>query len=457
MADSQILEWALRVDTKEGTAELKQVSNYFDKVGQEGERAGKRGGKGLDSLFGKTIKLNQALELAKKAFNLLRTPVEALINTGAKFETLRLQLDTVLQSAEKGKEYFQWIKEFSASTPFQIEGLTESVLLLESFGINARSSLKTIGDASAALNTDMKELSRVLGQVYAKPNASMEEMLQLIERGVPVFKILQEQLGLTAAQVGDIGRQGIAGKKVYEALLKGMDQYYGGAMQKMSKTWTGMWSTLKDKFSLFLGQVAGPVLEKLKGKLDSLLQKIDKWAQDGTLEKWAHDIAGFVSDAINALAEIGTFIWEWKDELIFIAKQLVVIFAAKKLNIFGKGLAGVLDKFGGFVKELKNAPTYFKVLRAEGNSVFKSLKGSIGGLGGKIGGLKGALGNLGPIAAAAFVGWEIGSAINDVLGLPSSNGSTSQGRNEASLSEVRKEGRRYGICPKYAKGPVIGY
>jgi tape measure domain-containing protein len=215
MADSTtVLTYTVKVNTAGGTASVKKVRDAFDDLSRQAKKNLSEAGQKFDGLFSKLTNLNLGLELAKKAFHLLSTPIEKIISVGSKFEDLQLQLETVLQSADRAKEYFTWIKDFAAKTPFQMEGLTESVIMLESFGIDGQKYLRTFGDAAAGLKIPLNELSRVMGQIFAKPTAQAEEMLQLTERGVPVMRILRQELGLTAAQVGNIGREGIAGQNI---------------------------------------------------------------------------------------------------------------------------------------------------------------------------------------------------------------------------------------------------
>lgn len=384
------LEVLLEVDSTSGIAEIKRTGKALDAIGTTSETTGRRAGRAFDSIGGSVFKVNQLIEFSQRAFRLLSTPMEKIISVGAKFETIELQLSTILQSAEKGKEYFEWIRDFSATTPFRIEGLAESVAMLESFGIDSKTHLRTFGDAASALQIPLNDLSRVMGQIWSKPTAQMEEMLQLIERGVPVAKILQEQMGLTADQIANIGRQGIKGKEVFEALAKGMKETYGGAMEKFSGTWTGMISTLQDKADLFLGKIGGPVLENLKGRLDSLLERIDQWAEDGTLEKTAKEIADFISDAIDTIADIGKFLWEYKEEIIAFAKVFATLWAVDKINKFGQSIAGLIGNIKGGIKTLKSG----------------------------VGGLTGFLGKMGLAAGVAFGAFTITDKIvNDVLGL----------------------------------------
>ena len=346
-----LVEYRLKFDTSSGEIALEKLDDAFDEVGESGKRAAKKSKNALDDLGAKIISVNQMTELLKKGFDLVSKPLEYLVNVGAKFEDLRLQLETVLQSSEKAESYFAWIKDFASSTPFQLEGLTQSVILLESFGINGQKYLRTFGDAAAGLKIPLNDLSRVMGQIWSKPRAQSEEMLQLIERGVPVVRILGEELGLTAAQIGDIGNQGIAGQAGFEALTRGMEKYYGGAMEKMSRNWTGLISTLKDKFELFVGRIAeSKVFDRLKEKIAGLLELIDRWAEDGTLERFAASVGEALTEGIENLVEMIRYLYEMRETLASIAKTAAGIFLAKKLFDVGASLVNAGQKAATFAK-----------------------------------------------------------------------------------------------------------
>ncbi|MGD2087261.1 MAG: tape measure protein [Candidatus Aminicenantes bacterium] len=355
MSKSAIIEYSLSVDTESGELRLEKVGDAFDEIGKKGERGGRRASKGLNEIFGRMMNLNQATEFAKKAFHFLSLPMEKVLSVGSQFEDIHLQLETVLGSASEAQKYFQWIQNFANTTPFKMEGLTEAVIMLESFGIKGQKYLRTFGDVAAGLKVPLNDLSRIMGQIFAKPTAQAEEMLQLIERGIPVQRILQKELGLTAAQVGNIGREGIEGQKVFEALARGMQEMYGGAMEKMSKNWSGLISTLSDKFEIFLGKVAGPILENLKGKLEDLIEQIDRWAADGTLEEWAEKVSMVIIDLIETLGTLIRFLIDVGKAIKYIvdlagglktvAATMAIVFSVAKIQAFTSAMAGTSAAF----------------------------------------------------------------------------------------------------------------
>lgn len=57
-----------------------------------------------------------ALNILIKAKDLV-----SILQTGDKFERLRVQLENVMGSIEGGQQATDWIKEFTKSTPYQLE------------------------------------------------------------------------------------------------------------------------------------------------------------------------------------------------------------------------------------------------------------------------------------------------------------------------------------------------
>ena len=95
------------------------------------------------------------------------------------------------------------------------------------------------------------------------------------------------------------------------------NEKYGGAMEKQSKTWSGMISNLADQWTRFkLTIMDAGLFDWMKNKLSGFLDKINSMAKDGSLQKLAADIGtklknGFVlawqagKALIDALTPLG--------------------------------------------------------------------------------------------------------------------------------------------------------
>ena len=66
----------------------------------------------------------------------------------------------------------------------------------------------------------LQGIASALGQAYAKQKLQTEEILQLVERGVPVWGMLEKITGKNAAQLSKLASEGRLGRDVIAALTK---------------------------------------------------------------------------------------------------------------------------------------------------------------------------------------------------------------------------------------------
>lgn len=232
------------------------------------------------------------------------------IEVSERFDQLEATLTTITGTSQEAQKAFEWITEFTATTPYQLEQVTNAYIMLRNAGIDPTTgSLKAIGDAVAALGGGQEKFNRVLiafAQIAAKGRVQAEELLQLMEAGIPVQKILQEELGLTNEQIAEIGKLGIDAQVVLEALFHGMQRRYGGAMAELMQRFTGIISNLRDQWDLWLRDImnAGP-WQTLTALLKMALDHINRLKEEGKLDEWAEKIGKRVEDTFWNMA-IGT-------------------------------------------------------------------------------------------------------------------------------------------------------
>ncbi len=129
----------------------------------------------------------------------LKRAISGLLNTGDQFERLRVQLNAVMGSVEQGEAAVQWIKQFTRETPYQLGQVAESFVRLKAFGLDPMDgSMQAIVDQASKLGGGMERLNGItlaVGQAWAKQKLQGEEILQLVERGVPVWSLLEKATG----------------------------------------------------------------------------------------------------------------------------------------------------------------------------------------------------------------------------------------------------------------------
>jgi len=159
---------------------------------------------------------------------------KSIIETTARFEDLRDSLDIVAGSAQAGGEAFAFIQDFATKTQFGVETLTETFIKLKAAGIEPTEALLTTFTDTAAVTTDQIGSLTAITDLFARTTSGglgLEELNRLADRGVPVFKILEQQLGITRLQVSEFGKTAEGARQITEALITGLNQEFGGATQ----------------------------------------------------------------------------------------------------------------------------------------------------------------------------------------------------------------------------------
>lgn len=242
------------------------------------------------------VSLNAIMGLVQKGLNLVRDGIYAMLGTGDQYELLGKRMASLMGGIAQGEQATAWIKDFAKSTPLEVKDVTEAFALLKSYGLDPMDgSLQAIVDKNEQLGGGMERLqgiSSALGQAYAKQKLQTEEILQLVERGVPAWTLLEKVTGKNAAQLADLASKGKLGRDVIAGLIDEMGRSAEGAAADNMSTLTGLVSNLSDVWSDFLNRVAqSGALDYAKEQLRGVADYIDQMDKDGRLDKLAKSLS----------------------------------------------------------------------------------------------------------------------------------------------------------------------
>lgn len=255
------------------------------------------------------------------------TAVSGVIGkVGLEFEAMKetslMAWETILKSAQAAKKMISDIQKLAKETPFEFEGLDKSAKLLVAMGIDAKKTipyLRAIADATAAVggNTEMLEgVAMAIGQIATKGKVSAEEMNQLAERGIPAWEILSQQLGKSKQELMELSSQGkLFAEEAIPALIRGLEERFGGASQKLATTWQGLIAQISDSFKILASRMvpfeqAKRVLQEILNILDGINASLDKggWRQvfrDFLPPSVAESIIGGIEKIKQAMDDLG--------------------------------------------------------------------------------------------------------------------------------------------------------
>jgi hypothetical protein len=153
----------------------------------------------------------------------------------AEFQDLMTTLETVTGSVDNARDAFGFIQDFATTTPFGVNDLTEAYIRLQNAGIAPTEQLlNTLGDA-AAVSGDKVGALEAITQLFARSvqgGLGLEDLDRLADRGINVYGILREELGLTRQDISEFGKTAEGAAEIQEALLRGFEREYGGGMAR---------------------------------------------------------------------------------------------------------------------------------------------------------------------------------------------------------------------------------
>lgn len=247
--------------------------------------------------------------------------VQGIVQTGAAFETFGVQLNTLYGDSAKAESAMGWIKQFTQTTPFQLEGVTQGFIKLKAFGLDPMDgTMQAIADQSAALGGSQEKLSGIvlaLGQAWTKQKLQGDEILQLINQGVPVWDLLAKVTGKNTAELHQMSQAGLLGREVIRGLIDEMGKVNAGAAAKQMQTFNGQLSNLKDSWTQFQNTIAeSGLLDYLKAELDQINTRISEMAASGELKAYAQQISSALIGAAQAVKSFATELYELRHILL---------------------------------------------------------------------------------------------------------------------------------------------
>lgn len=281
-------------------------------------RVGDDSGRGFSGAFGKAVHgMGDALAATLKvgagaAMAGIAAAGAVGIKTAAQLETANIAFSTMLGSADKAKSFLGDLKTFAAKTPFDLPGLQESASSLISIGVDSKKIIPimtTLGNVTSGMGTGAEGIKRAtvaLQQMNASGKISAEDLNQLRDAGIPVFELLTAATGKTTAEIADMRDKGKLGREELEALMSALEtgkgfERFNGLMDAQSQSLTGLWSTLKDTFSVGMAEAIEPALPIIKAGLGGTIS----WLSDTAVPK----LQAALKDGVGGL---NSFVNAWK-------------------------------------------------------------------------------------------------------------------------------------------------
>lgn len=170
----------------------------------------------------------------------------------AKREMDEESFSTMFKNKTIAKSFLSDVKTMSNSTPFLYDDLTSMGKSLSAYGFAENKlvpMMKNIGNAGAALGMDTNRINmtaKAIGKMNTVGKVYNDQLQQLAESGIDAYAYLADAKGVSKNDISKMASLGeIDGKWAVEVLMEAFEDNFSGAMERQSKTMTGLSSTLE--------------------------------------------------------------------------------------------------------------------------------------------------------------------------------------------------------------------
>ena len=192
-------------------------------------------------------------DAADNVYAQLKEDVTSGSNIASTREQTALAFSSILGDESTASSFLGSLQEFSNTTPFEYDSLTNTARTLLAYGYKENEiipSLTAIGDAGSALGMtpeDINFVAKSLGRIKITNKPNLEYLNPLLERGVDVYGALSSRYNMSKEEIATaISKNQLRGSDVSDVILDFLAKEYGGMMNVQAQTFGGLQSTIND-------------------------------------------------------------------------------------------------------------------------------------------------------------------------------------------------------------------
>lgn len=217
-----------------------------------------------------------------------------LLKPAAELEVLRTRLDALYGSAQAGGKAFDYLTNFATKSPYSFRILADNLAKLKGQGLDSLKSFENIQNFLGAFVPEADRAANAtlaISQAWGRAKLQAQDINQLIDAGVPVYKLLGEVLGKSTAQIQAMSQKGQINREVMSRLFDLMGRKAGPAGAAIQNLLTTKVSNLGDAFQIFSYRVLNspinqlpPVFQQIKADIDRIQSAFTNAAGAGKSE-----------------------------------------------------------------------------------------------------------------------------------------------------------------------------
>lgn len=319
MAELEKIVAKIEADTSGLRRDLARIRRDFDNFSTDSRRKLDHVTGGLRGMTDGFRKLRAGVGSFLAVWATLRTG-GAILDVVSQFEDLQDSLNVVFGGLQQGEVAMNRILDTASKTPFSIQTLTQAFITLQASGVEpTKELLLTFADA-ASVTTDRLGAFEAMVRVASRSvggGLGLEELNQIADRGIPVWAILEEELGKNRLQLGEVGKTAEGAKRIMDALISGLNKRFGGATKNALDNISVATSNFKDALAATVVQLdkttgAG---DKWVGVLTSATENLLRWRMElAYIDKYGlQALINLRKETIGLLPGITATAESWED------------------------------------------------------------------------------------------------------------------------------------------------
>lgn len=143
-------------------------------------------------------------------------------------------------------------------------------------GGDLQTVLTTVGDTAQIAGSSFTDMGVIFSQVAAKGKLQGDEMLQLMQAGIPVLQYLADHYHTTTAAAQEMVSDGLVSFQDFEAAMR---EHIGGAAQSAGESFDGAMGNVRAALSRLGETVATPVINGLTTMANQAIPIIDDFTE----------------------------------------------------------------------------------------------------------------------------------------------------------------------------------
>lgn len=304
---------------------------------------------------------------------------KALADVAAQAEDARRALQNLYGSQEDGNRAYEKLEELSKQNGIAFDVLVESAKKLKAFGLDPlNGSMQALIDQNAAVGGSQEELAGkilAVGQAWAKGKLQGEEILQLVERGVPVWDALEKATGKNREELQKLSEAGKLGRETIRGLIEELGQANKGAANAALSGLSGLMAQMSQRWVDFKRAIVDAGLgDYLKRQMQQLLQSV------GGMDALAKRVSASIVGTLEALrrlalqlAPVGKVLM---DSALWLGRNAEAVAALGRAYL-AMQLAGVVANMTRMVGVLRQ----HRIAAVETATAMGTARGAVRGLG----------------------------------------------------------------------------